>query len=52
MTRAGQTTPTLDFSADYAVTVDNTAQTALLHKLTLTGTQKATRCWPHACPSP
>ena len=39
VTRAGQTTPTLDFSADYAVTVDNTAQTALLHELTLTGTQ-------------
>jgi uncharacterized protein involved in outer membrane biogenesis len=30
VTRAGQTTPTLDFSADYAVTVDNTARTALL----------------------
>ena len=39
LTRAGQTTPTLDLSADYEVTVDNTAQTALLHKLTLTGTQ-------------
>jgi len=40
VTRAGQTTPTLDFGADYAVTVDNTAQTALLDKLTLTGTHE------------
>ena len=39
VTRAGQTTPMLDFSADYDVTVDNAAQTASLHKLTLTGTQ-------------
>ncbi len=39
VTRAGQTTPTLDFSADYAVTVDNTARTALLRELTLNGTQ-------------
>lgn len=39
VTRAGQTTPTLDFAADYAVTVDTTAQTARLDKLTLTGTQ-------------
>ncbi len=39
VTRAGQTTPALNFSADYAVTVDGTAQTALLHNLTLTGTQ-------------
>ena len=40
VTRAGQTTPTLDFGADYAITLDNTAQTALLDKLTLTGTQE------------
>jgi len=39
VTRARQTTPALDFSADYAVTVDNTAQTAWLHELTLAGTQ-------------
>ncbi|MGD0745491.1 MAG: AsmA family protein [Verrucomicrobiota bacterium] len=39
LTRAGQTTPTLDLSADYDVTVDNAARTALLRKLTLTGTQ-------------
>lgn len=39
VTRAGQTTPTLDFSADYAVTVDSTAQTVLLHRLTLSGMQ-------------
>ncbi len=39
LTRAGVTTPTLDFSAGYDVTVDNTAGSALLHMLTLTGTQ-------------
>jgi hypothetical protein len=39
VTRAGQTTPALNFSADYAVTLDNAAQTALLHKLMLSGTQ-------------
>ena len=39
VTRAGQTTPALDFSADYAVTVDSAAQTALLERLTLSGTQ-------------
>jgi hypothetical protein len=39
VTRAGRTTPTLDFSAAYAVTVDNAAQTAQLRDLTLTGTQ-------------
>ncbi len=39
VTRAGQSTPALNFGADYAVTVDGTAQTALLHKLTLSGTQ-------------
>ena len=41
VTRAGQTTPPLDFSADYAVTMDNAAQTAQLHELTLTGTQNS-----------
>jgi uncharacterized protein involved in outer membrane biogenesis len=39
VTRAGQTTPTLDFSAEYSVTVDSTARTALLRELKLTGTQ-------------
>lgn len=39
LTRAGQTTPTLDFSANYDVTVDRTAQTALLRGLNLAGTQ-------------
>jgi AsmA family len=39
VTRAGQTTPMLDFHADYAVTVDTLAKTALLRALTLTGTQ-------------
>src|SRR5579859_5777172 len=39
VTRAGQTTPALNLNADYAVTVDNAAQTALLHALALNGTQ-------------
>jgi hypothetical protein len=39
VSRAGQTTPTLDFTADYAVTVDNAARTVLLRELTLSGTQ-------------
>ena len=39
LTRAGLTTPTLDFNARYNVTVDRTAQNALLHDLVLTGTQ-------------
>lgn len=41
ITRQGQTTPTLDLRGDYAVTVDNTAQSAQLQKLNLTGTQNA-----------
>jgi len=40
VTRAGQTTPAVNFNADYAVTVDNETQTALLHKLALAGTQE------------
>jgi len=39
LTRAGQTTPTLDFNAAYAVTVDCAAQTAVLRTLNLTGLQ-------------
>lgn len=39
ITRQKQTTPTLDFRCDYAVTVDNTGKSALLQKLNLTGTQ-------------
>ncbi|MGD0350734.1 MAG: AsmA family protein [Verrucomicrobiota bacterium] len=39
VTRAGLTTPTLDLSAGYDVTVDRTAQNALLQELTLAGTQ-------------
>ena len=39
LTRAGQTTPTLNFSAAYAVTVDRAAQVATLRSLNLTGTQ-------------
>ena len=40
VTRANQTTPPLDFSAEYSVTVDRTARTALLRGLTLAGTQE------------
>ncbi|MGB7768246.1 MAG: AsmA family protein, partial [Verrucomicrobiia bacterium] len=39
LTRAGLTTPALDFNARYNVTVDRTKQDAVLHELTLTGTQ-------------
>ena len=39
VTHAGQATPVLDVRADYSVTVDRAAQTALLRTLTLTTTQ-------------
>ena len=39
LTRAGQTTPTLDFSAGYDITIYCAAQNVLLRGLTLTGTQ-------------
>jgi hypothetical protein len=39
LTRAGQTTPTLDTRADYSVTVDSAAQSAQLSALTFTATQ-------------
>jgi uncharacterized protein involved in outer membrane biogenesis len=39
LTRAGQTTPTLDFSASYDVMVNGPAQTALVRGLNLAGTQ-------------
>ena len=39
ITRAGQTTPIIDLTANYDVMVDKTAGTALVRKLTLTGTQ-------------
>ena len=39
LTRAGLTTPTLDFSANYDVTVDQGIRNALLHQLTLSGKQ-------------
>ncbi len=39
LTRAGQTTPTLNLNADYAVTVDNAARTLLVRGLNVTGTQ-------------
>ena len=39
LTRAGQTTPTLNLNASYAVTVDGAAQTALLRGLNVAGTQ-------------
>jgi uncharacterized protein involved in outer membrane biogenesis len=39
LTRAGQTTPTLNLNASYAVTVNGPAQTALLTGLNVAGTQ-------------
>lgn len=39
VTREGQTTPTLDLLCEYDVAVDNTAETAVLKSLNLTGTQ-------------
>jgi uncharacterized protein involved in outer membrane biogenesis len=39
LTRAGQTTPTLDLSAAYVVTVDRVAQSVTVRSLNLTGTQ-------------
>jgi len=39
VTRAGQTTPTLDFSAAYSVTADRAAQVATVNRLDLTATQ-------------
>jgi uncharacterized protein involved in outer membrane biogenesis len=41
VTRAGQTTPVLDFRADYDVTVDRAAQSATLRTLNLAGTQNS-----------
>lgn len=41
LTRAKQTTPTLDLRCDYAVSVDNSSKAAVLQKLNLTGTQNA-----------
>jgi uncharacterized protein involved in outer membrane biogenesis len=39
LSRAGQTTPALNLNASYAVTMDGTAQTALLRGLNVAGTQ-------------
>ncbi|HEU5125057.1 MAG TPA: AsmA family protein [Verrucomicrobiae bacterium] len=39
LTRTNQTTPTLDFHADYNVSVDSAASNAVVRTLTLTGTQ-------------
>jgi uncharacterized protein involved in outer membrane biogenesis len=39
LTRAGQTTPTLNLNASYALTVNGPAQTALLNGLNVVGTQ-------------
>jgi hypothetical protein len=41
LTRTNQTSPPLDLSANYDVTVDRTANNALLRTLTINGTQKA-----------
>jgi len=40
VTRTNQTTPPLDLSVRYDVTVHNTAKTALLRQLTINGVQK------------
>ena len=40
LTRAQQTTPTLDIRAEYNVTVDRTAENALLRTFTITGNEK------------
>src|SRR5437667_7344371 len=40
LTRAQQTTPTLDIRAEYNVTVDRTAENALLRTLAITGNEK------------
>jgi hypothetical protein len=39
VTQKGQTTPTMDIRSGYAVTMDQTNQTAMLHAFTLNGTQ-------------
>ena len=39
--KTGQTSPTLDLRADYGVTVDNTAESALVKSLNLTATQNS-----------
>jgi uncharacterized protein involved in outer membrane biogenesis len=41
VTRAGQTTPTLDLNCEYDVTVDNTSESAVVKTLNLAGTQGA-----------
>jgi len=41
VTRAGQTTPTLDLHADYNVSVDRLASNAVLRAFNLSGTQKS-----------
>jgi hypothetical protein len=43
VTRTNQTTPSLDFRADYDVSVDLAASNALVRVLNLTGTQKGTQ---------
>jgi hypothetical protein len=40
VTQKGQTTPTMDIRSAYAVTLDQTNKTAMLHTFTLNGTQQ------------
>jgi len=52
ITRQGQTTPTLDLRCGYDVTVDRTAQSALLKTLNLTGMQESRLLFYGALSSP
>lgn len=52
ITRQGQTTPTLDLRCSYDVTVDRTAQSALLKTLNLAGTQDSRLLLTGALSSP
>ena len=52
ITRQGQTTPTLDLRCAYDVTVDRTAQSALLKTLNLSGTQDSRLLLTGALSSP
>jgi hypothetical protein len=52
ITRQGQTTPTLDLRCGYDVTVDRTAQSALLKTLNITGMQESRLLLTGALSSP
>lgn len=52
VTQAGQTSPTLDLRCDYAVTIDQTGEFALLKFLSLSGTQNSQVFLQSELPSP